>query len=50
LRRVADLDVRERSVLMGIALLGFLNRLAAFLEPLWYMNRPDRFLFRFGRL
>jgi hypothetical protein len=50
LRRVVDLDVRDRSVLMGMALLGFLKRLAAFLELLWCMNRPDRFLFRFGRL
>jgi len=42
LRRVVDLDVRDRSVLMGMALLGFLKCLAAFLVPLGCMNRPDR--------
>jgi hypothetical protein len=45
-RRVASLDVRDRSVLsvlMGVALLGFPSVPRGILGPLGYMNRPDRF-------
>src|SRR5882762_3779025 len=43
LRRVADLDVRDCSVVMGIALLGFLELPRGLLGAAWCMNHRDGF-------
>src|SRR5258708_13988921 len=43
-RRVADLDVRNASVVMGMALLGFPRASAGLLGAAWDINRADSFL------